>query len=227
MRDPISNGLRDLAMRCASLERRFRDLAGRTVRNLWQLDDVQITENYAPGDGDTLTFDADLEKWVARSGWVGLPCIRVATVVEDGVFAPWVEQGWLHDEAAIVGGTDPQQPFTSGLDGIWHVTVSVIGDGAWDTTVLISLSGPPLDLNPPDPPVLQLARTSTGDGEGVPRAGQASLDLQILAGQSPMVLLSESAEEPVGVVVTAHLLRELRSDGGEGPGDPGGPGGET
>lgn len=58
--------LQALERRVFSLERRFRDFAAGSVRYLFQLLDVDITYDGSEAvvDGDVLTYDADLEKWV-------------------------------------------------------------------------------------------------------------------------------------------------------------------
>lgn len=66
VRDQLANTLAVLERRVFSLERRFRDFAARSVKYLYQLLDVRITYEgpAAVADGDVLTYDADLERWI-------------------------------------------------------------------------------------------------------------------------------------------------------------------
>lgn len=92
MRDPLADALVVVERRLLSLERRFRDFAAGSVRYLHQLLDVDITYDgpSAVADGDVLTYDADIERWVNGSGGGG----GYSTIRVSGDTSPWSAEDW-------------------------------------------------------------------------------------------------------------------------------------
>ena len=93
--NPLSSALSALERRVFSLERRFAGLAAlsaKAVKYLYQLLDVTITYDgpSAVADGDVLTYDADLEKW-----------INAASTGPAGGYASMSYNGWY--DGAVSG----------------------------------------------------------------------------------------------------------------------------
>lgn len=118
MRDQLANELAALQRRVFSLERRFRDFAANSVKYLHQLLDVRITYEgpSAVADGDVLTYDADLERWIN------------AAPDGDGNYASLSLNGWY--DGATVTGDDTEWPIWSHADyTLTPATVPTVGLG--------------------------------------------------------------------------------------------------
>lgn len=101
MRDPLADALVAVERRLLSLERRFRDFASGSVRFLHQLLDVAITYDGvdAVADGDVLTYDSTIEKWInaAPDAGSGGPHASISVVGEwDGSTVSDVEAEWMY-----------------------------------------------------------------------------------------------------------------------------------
>lgn len=131
MRDQLANALAVLERRVFSLERRFRDLSGSAVKYLHQLLDVRITYEggSAVADGDVLTYDVDLEKWVNAAPAGGGPYSMIRITGTDTAYATeWSEAtpDWemTDDPGSGIAG-DVMAAIQVSEAGIYHVSASV------------------------------------------------------------------------------------------------------
>ena len=130
MRDPLADALVVAERRLLSLERRFRDFAAGSVRYLHQLLDVDITYDgpSAVADGDVLTYDADIERWVNGSGGTG----GYATARASGDTTP---DSWLDWSEASDPGWTPEL-YAGGLDTDVVGGIVVTEPGFYDVAVV-------------------------------------------------------------------------------------------
>jgi len=149
VRDQLANTLAVLERRVFSLERRFRDFAANSVKYLHQLLDVRITYEggSAVADGDVLTYDADLEKWVnaAPAGGGAGPFVSMRAIGSqydpdpfDGFTSQWSYDAGdpALDLAAI--GSGSSRGILVGAAGIYRVTAA----GESDSALKVAISGP-------------------------------------------------------------------------------------
>ena len=115
----IDKSFKEAEARLFSLERRFRDLAVKSVTFLSELADVDITYESTDldsvADGDVLTYDAESEKWVASPVEAGGNCANTGRCSGDETYGNAVED-------FVLGGTDADPSMEL-------VSVMVYGEG--------------------------------------------------------------------------------------------------
>jgi len=147
MRDPLADALVVVERRLLSLERRFRELAASSAKYLFQLLDVSITYDgpEAVVDGDVLTYDAALEKWVnaAPSGAGQYASIRVDDEEGTGTTLRWslASEPGLFIEPVTSGGTRGAVVTAA---GVYQVNAWAWSDG---TAIRVLVYGPQIDVD--------------------------------------------------------------------------------
>lgn len=133
--NPLANALTLLERRVFSLERRFAGLAAlssKAVKYLYQLLDVEITYDggSAVADGDVLTYDAALGKWVnAAPAGPTFATIRLSGYEDATYWTEWSEasgfSAMTEDAGAGLSGSDIMAAIYVPATGIYHVSASV------------------------------------------------------------------------------------------------------
>lgn len=198
MRDPLADALVVAERRLLSLERRFRDFAAGSVRYLHQLLDVDITYDgpSAVADGDVLTYDADIERWVNGSGGGGAyASIRVD---DDGTATT---QAWSLASAPGLA----IDPVTSGgsrgavvnTAGVYQVNALAWSDG---TATRVMVSGDSIDADNSS----CLPQFAADDGVTY---AEASTLMALPDGGNVTVTVTDNGSSS-GWVLTMHLVHE-------------------
>lgn len=141
----IDDQVIDLSRRTYDLEQRVAGVGG--VETLAELLDVDVSDDYAPFDGDVLTYDEGLRLWVPGVGGGGggggggsLPMMYVIGEAGDFAYEDVVYDFWDGDIGLVptMGGGGAQVASIAPTEpGLWHFVANVI-DGAGTVRIISS-----------------------------------------------------------------------------------------